>query len=423
MKVKDQRLSNGLRFIQAPLPGTRTATVLIIYKTGSKYENRKTSGISHFLEHIMFKGTPRRPNAAIIASELDGIGGEFNAFTSKEFTGYYVKVDYTKFSKALDVLSDMVLNSNFSDEEINKERGVIIEEANMYDANPMMKIEDVLERVLYGDTPAGWDTIGFKENIKSWTHEDFNKYFQSQYGSNSATLVFAGNLPKDAKKQAEKFFSSLPKNKWQNKLAVKEKQVAPQMEIVNKKIEQTVFSLGVRTFKSGSKEEMATKLLGVILGGSMSSRLFSEVREQRGLAYSVRASLEFYSDCGYLTAVAGVKNEKLEEAIEAVLEEFRKIKEEKIPAIEIKKAIDLTAGRLAIQLEASDDVANWYGFQTILRDELRSPEESLKKLRLVTADDLQKVAKKIFRPERLNLALIGPVKDQKKIMSILKKFK
>lgn len=423
MKIKDQKLSNGLRFIEAPIPGTRTATVLVIYRTGSKYENRETSGISHFVEHVMFKGTEKRPNAAIISSELDSIGGEYNAFTSKEFTGYYIKADAAKFSRALDIVSDMVINSKFADEDINKERGVIIEEANMYDANPMMKIEDVFEQILYGDTPAGWDTIGFKENIKRWTHQDFTKYFKSQYGANSATLVFAGNLPKDVKKQAEKFFSVLPKNKWQNKLAVKEKQSAPQLLVVNKKIEQTVFSLGVRTFKSGSKEEAAVKLLGVILGGSMSSRLFSEVREKRGLAYSVRANVEFYSDSGYLTAVAGVKNEKLEEALLAVLEEFRKIKEEKIPAIEIKKALDLTSGRLAIQLEASDDVANWYGFQTILHKETISPEQFLKKMKSITALELQKVAKQIFQPKNLNLALIGPVKDEKKLLAILKKFK
>ena len=198
---------------------------------------------------------------------------------------------------------------------------------------------------------------------------------------------------------------------------------APQLLVVNKKIEQTVFSLGVRTFKSGSKEEAAVKLLGVILGGSMSSRLFSEVREKRGLAYSVRANVEFYSDSGYLTAVAGVKNEKLEEALLAVLEEFRKIKEEKIPAIEIKKALDLTSGRLAIQLEASDDVANWYGFQTILHKETISPEQFLKKMKSITALELQKVAKQIFQPKNLNLALIGPVKDEKKLLAILKKFK
>jgi predicted Zn-dependent peptidase len=423
MKIKDQKLSNGLRFISAPLPGTRTATVLVIYKTGSKYENRKTSGLSHFVEHMMFKSTDRRPNASVIASELDSIGGEYNAFTSKEFTGYYIKADCAKFNRALDIISDMVLNSKFDNEEINKERGVIIEESNMYDANPMMKIEDIFEQVLYGDTPAGWDTIGFKENIKNWKSEDFINYFKSQYGTNSATLVFAGNLPKDAKKIAEKYFSPLPKNKWQNKLAVKEKQNAPQLLVVNKKIEQTVFSLGVRAYKSGSKEEAAVKLLGVILGGSMSSRLFSEVREKRGLAYSVRATVEFYSDSGYLTAVAGVKNEKLEEALTAVLEEFRKIKEELVPAKEIKKSIDLIAGRLAIQLEASDDVANWYGFQTILREKIVSPEEFLKKMRAVTANDLQKVAQQIFRPERLNLALIGPMKDQKKLSAILQKFK
>lgn len=423
MKIKDQRLSNGLRLIQAPIPGTRTATVLIIYKTGSKYENRTTSGLSHFLEHVMFKGTAKRPNAAIISNELDSIGGEYNAFTSKEFTGYYIKADAAKFNRALDIISDMVLNSKFADEEINKERGVIIEEANMYDANPMMKIEDVLEQVLYGDTPAGWDTVGFKENIKRWDSKDFKKYFASQYGVNSATLVFAGNLPKDANKLAEKFFTALPRNKWQNKLAVKEKQNAPHLLVVNKKIEQTVFSLGVRAFKSGAKEESALKVLGVILGGSMSSRLFAEVREKRGLAYSVRANVELYSDCGYLTAVAGVKNEKLEEALLAVLEEFRKIKTEIIPAAEIKKAKDLIAGRLAIQLEASDDVANWYGFQTVLRDEVFSPEVALKKMRAVSAADLQRVAKLIFQPERLNLAVIGPVKDQNKLKNILKKFK
>lgn len=423
MMIKKKKIAGGLSLILVPMKGTKTITALAVFKTGSKYETRSLSGLSHFVEHMMFKGTKKRPNAFALSSELDSIGGEYNAFTSKEYTGYYIKADGRKLTKALDVLSDMLTNSQFSQEEIDKERGVIIEEANMYESNPMMKIEDVFEQLLYGDTPAGWDTIGTKENIRNFSRSDFVRYFETQYGRSSATLILSGNLPGNTEILAAKYFNVLKKNNWQDKRKVVEKQKTPGLLIINKSSEQVNFSLGVRACSVGSSDELAVKLLAVILGGSMSSRLFSEVREKRGLAYYIRSNAEIYSDSGYLTTEAGVRIDKTEEAIRAILTEYKRLKEELVSARELKKALDLITGRLAIQLESSDDVANWYGRQVILRNQLITPEEYLKQVKKISSLDLQRVAKKIFRSNRLNLALIGPRLKKDNLQKIIKEFR
>lgn len=403
------KLSNKMPFIAAPLAGTETVTVLLMVKTGSKYENRQQSGLSHFLEHMFFKGTDKRPDAQTLSVELDSVGGEYNAFTSKEYTGYFVKVASEKTEKALELLSDMLINSKFEAGEIEKEKGVIIEELNMYEDNPMMKIEDVFEECLYGDTPAGWDTIGTAQNIRSFKRADFVKYFKSQYGAKSAYLIVAGKLPKNISKLSEKYFGILPDNKWKDKLKVKEDQKAPQLKKAMKKTDQVTLSLGVRLGKFTEKEEFIIKMLAIILGGSMSSRMFSEVREKRGLAYFVRTNSELYSDSGYLTTMAGIRRGYEEEAIKVIISEYKKISEEMISDTELVRTKDMLKGRLAISLESSDDLAGWYGRQAIYRKEYLRPQDYIKEIQNVTAEDLKKMAKKIFVDANLNLALIGPI--------------
>ncbi|MEI6836113.1 MAG: pitrilysin family protein [Candidatus Falkowbacteria bacterium] len=406
-------LDNKLAYISAPLAGTKTITVLVVIKTGSKYESRRESGLSHFLEHMFFKGTIKRPTALALASELDSVGGEYNAFTSKEYTGYWIKVSSEKTEIALELVSDMLLNSTFPAEEIEREKGTIIEELNMYEDNPLMKIEDVFETCLYGDTPAGWDTIGTISNIKAFKRQDFIKYFERQYGTKSSTLIVAGNLPKNTNNLVKKYFSPFTKNAWKDKVKVRENQKTPALLKVVKKTDQVTLSLGVRTSAIGHKDEFIIKLLAIILGGSMSSRLFSEIRERRGLAYSVRTGTEFYSDSGYLTTTTGIKLNHEEEVVNLIIDAYKKVSTELVPEEELIRAKDMLKGRLAISLEASDDLANWYGRQAILRKKYITPEDYAEEINKITAADLRRIAKKIFVEHNLNLALIGPI-DVKK---------
>ncbi|MFA5109506.1 MAG: pitrilysin family protein [Patescibacteria group bacterium] len=412
-KYKIKLLSNKTPLITVPIKGAPTATVLVIIKTGSKYENRKNNGISHFLEHMFFKGTARRPSTLLLSSELDSLGGEYNAFTSKEFTGYWVKVAAPKIKKALDIVGDMLLHSKIEAAEVEREKGVIIEELNMYEDNPLLHIEDVFEACLYGDTPAGWETVGTKDNIRRFKQEDFLKYLRSQYGARSAYVVLAGGIKAGDEKAALKIFSDFRSNPWENKLPVKEKQKTPQLKTAYKKVDQVNLSLGVRAYPIGHSEEFRVKLLSVILGGSMSSRLFINLRERNGLAYYVRTTAENYSDSGYLTTTAGVPVAKTATAIKIILAEYRRIAAEPIGARELKRAKDLLQGKALLQMEATDDLATWYARQAVLRKKILTPGEFLKKIKAITAVDLQKTAKRIFVDRGLNLALIGPVKAEK----------
>lgn len=422
IKYKKETLSNKLPLILVSMKETRTVTALLMIKTGSKYENRSESGLSHFLEHMFFKGTIKRPDTLKISSALDALGGEFNAFTSKEYTGYYVKVAAEKLESALEILADMIGASKFEAEEIEREKGVIIEELNMYEDNPLMHIDDVLETCLYGDTPAGWDTIGTKQTIKSFKRDDFIKYYQRQYGSNSMTLILSGAVSRADKKLANRYFSSFKANKWQDKLKVKEIQKKPVIKVVYKKIDQVNLALALRTFPVGHPQEMALKLLAVILGGSMSSRLFISLRERSGLAYSVRTGVESYSDSGYLSTQAGVPKDKVKKAVQIIMSEYQKLKEEGVSETELIKAKDILSGRLLMQLETSDEVAWWYSRQVILRKEVLNPEDLEKSIRAVTLKEIQLVARKIMKENNLNLALIGPINktEEKALLGLLK---
>jgi len=412
-KYKVNILSNKIPLISVPIKGAPTATALVIIKAGSKYETRENNGLSHFLEHMFFKGTEKRPNTLALSSELDSLGGEYNAFTAKEFTGYWVKVAAPKLPLALDIISDMLLDSKIEAEEIEREKGVIIEELNMYEDNPLMHVEDVFEACLYGDTPAGWETIGTKKNIAGFKRADFLKYLESQYGAKSMYIVLVGGIKSDIKKEAAKLFSKFKANKWQDKPAVKEAQKTPQLKVSYKKTDQTNLSLGVRAFPIGHPDEFKVKLLSIILGGSMSSRLFINLRERNGLAYYVRTMNETYSDSGYLTTQAGVPVAKVEAAIKIILAEYKKLTTELIGAKELKRAKDLLQGKSLLQMEATDNLATWYARQAILRRKIMTPGEFLKKINKVTASELRTVAQKIFVDNGLNLAIIGQAKTEK----------
>ncbi len=419
-KYTEEALSNGLNIISVPIKNTKAVTVLVMIKTGSRYETREISGLSHFLEHMMFKGTKKRPNTLALSTELDSVGAEFNAFTSKEFTGYWIKVKSDKLELALDVLGDMIINSKIEQKEIDKERGVIIEEMNMYKTNPMMRIEDVFENCVYGDNSAGWDVIGTEKNIKRLNRNDFVKYFKKQYNANNMSIILSGDLSKYDKKIVNKYFKELKEKTAIKKEKVKVEQKSQKILIEEKESDQVNLSLGVRTFPVGDKREFALKLMQIILGGSMSSRLFSEIREKRGLAYYVRTQTETYPDSGYLTTEAGLRIKSTKEAIEIILREYERLTRELVSEKELERAKELVKGKLFLNLENSESVANFYARQTVVRDEIFSPKQFLKKIDKVSVKDILEVAKDIFTNDRLNLAILGPIKKSKELKEIFK---
>lgn len=423
-------LPNKIKLLTKTMRGTKTATVLVMVGTGSKYENKNNSGISHFVEHMFFKGTKKRPNTLSITSEIDGIGADFNAFTSKEYTGYWIKADCKKINIALDVLGDMLLNSKFDKKEIEREKGVIVEEINMYEDNPMMHIEDVFENLLYGDTPAGRDIYGSRKSVMSFSRSDFVEYFNSQYCPGNISVCVIGNTESQEviKKRVNRCFSSKVFNKrgdnFVQKKRVNEIQEKPDVIIEYKKTDQSNISLGLRTFGYNSKKRYALKLLSVILGGSMSSRLFINLRERHGLAYYVRTISENYTDSGYLTTQAGVPVNKINKAVEIILNEYKKIKKYKISDIELKRAKDLLSGKIAIQMESSDNLANWYGRQIVLcgsnKSDIKTPDQYLGLIKKVTREDIREVANETMVNNGLNLAVIGPYKNEARFKKLLK---
>lgn len=395
-------------------------TVLVLVEAGSKYETKEINGISHFLEHMCFKGTKKRPQSIDISSELDGIGARYNAFTGMEYTGYYAKAMPEHFDKILDVISDIYQNQIFDSGEIDKERGVIIEEINMYEDLPMRRVQEFFTSLLYGDQPAGWDIAGRKEVIKKITREDFIKYHNEHYLAKSSLVVVAGKFNEDeAVKKIEAAFTGIKSGVKTPKIKTVEQQSKPEILLKHKKTDQTHLVLGVRAFDIFDKRKYALEVLADILGGGMSSRLFQKIREEMGAAYYVNASADLYTDHGYLAASAGIDNNKIEQVVLAILEEFQKIISEPIGDEELRRVKDHLTGNLIIGLETSDQLAGYYGGQEILTKEIINPKDLVKKIQAVEAKEIMAVAEDIFQNRKLNLAIIGPFEEKEKFEKIL----
>lgn len=420
MSYKKTVLKNGLRIITVPLKDNPTVTVYCLVEAGSKYENKKINGISHFLEHMCFKGTVRRTRDEI-AYELDSIGASNNAFTSREYTGYYAKASRKHLPKILDVVSDIYLNSTFPDIELQKEKGVVIEEIKMYEDMPQSKVGDVLMETLYGDQPAGWSIAGTPTHIKSLTRDDLVKYYSKYYVPSATTVVVAGSFDeKKVIKDVEKIFGGIAKKPRGGKLAIKEAQKRPVSRVHFKKTDQTHFALALRTFDQKDKRHPVLNVLDNILGGGMSSRLFKKMRDELGICYYIGSSVATMTDHGFLEIAAGVPRSKLELAITEILLELKKLKSELVGDKELKKVKDYIIGHLYMGLESSISFASYYGFQEVLRDKIYTPEEWEKKIQAVTAEDIRNLASEIFKTQTLNLAVVGPLKDKKSLEKLLK---
>ena len=409
---KKIKLPNQVRLVTVPQKETQTTNLLVLIKVGSRAENLKQSGVSHFIEHLMFKGTKKRPTTLDLSKELDGVGAEFNAFTGKDYTGYYIKSDAKHLSLSIDVLSDMLLNSKFDDKEMAKEKGVIVEEINMYEDMPQRHINDLIMQLVYGDQPAGWSILGPNKNIKAIKREDFINYREKHYVAKATTVVVSGNFnEKKVLKKISEAFKNISTGRKYSKEKVIEKQNKPKVLVKFKETDQTHMILGFRAYDIFDKRTPVLDLLATILGGGMSSRLFDKLRNQMGVCYYVRAFGDQYTDHGMFGVASGVDNTRVKEVISAILDELKKLKNEIVSEEELKKAKEYSIGNMFLTLEPSDDIAQFYGAQEILRQKIKTPEEIVKEVRKITARDIQKVARDIFQNKKLNLALIGRFKE------------
>lgn len=408
-------LKNRLRVITVPVKNANSVTVLVLVGTGSKYETKGINGISHFLEHLFFKGTKKRPNTLKISETLDMIGGHYNAFTSKETTGFWAKVDKRHTDVALDWISDIFLNSKFEEKEIEKEKGVVIEELNMYLDTPTVYVSELFETLLYQDQPAGWPIVGEKKNILSFNRKKILEYYKNHYAGENTVICVAGDIHSgEIKEKIKQYFSKIKIRKTFSKIATKEEQTGPKMLLRHKTTDQAHLCLGVRTYHIFDPRRHIISLMAVVLGGNMSSRLFISVRERYGLAYYVHTTAESTTDTGYLVTQAGVKNDSLEKAAGLILKEYRDLKNKEISVKELKKAKDYLRGTLSLSLDVTDAQASFYASQELIEGKILTPEQKLKLIDKVSVNDIKKVAKDIFLPEKLNLAVIGPFSESER---------
>lgn len=421
MHYKKHTLKNGLRIILAPMQDTETATVFIMTGVGSRYESKQENGLAHFLEHMFFKGTPRRPAAIDISKELDGLGAEYNAYTGKDRTAYYAKVAARHWEVALDIVSDLFLNAKIDQEEITREKGAILQELNMYEDIPPRHINDLWEGHLYGDHPLGWEIIGTKANLHAFTRKDFIKYLNRGYVAKNVVVGVAGKIdPKVVLKEIKTHFAKIRTGQKPTFKKIVEKQTKPGIFVQNKKTDQSHLIIGVRAYDMYHPDRYVLSVLATILGGGMSSRLWMAVRERRGLAYRVTTGVENYHDAGYLATQSGVEHQNLEETIRIIMEEYRKIATEKVDAAELKKAKEHIKGQMALAFEGSDDIVEYLVTQEVIRGEIVIPKEKAKLIDKVTAEDVLRVAKDIFTNKKLNLAVIAPKANIKNLEQLLR---
>jgi predicted Zn-dependent peptidase len=411
-------LDNGLRVLTAPLPQAQSVTCMLMLAAGSRYETPETNGIAHFSEHMFFKGTERRPTAREIAGEIDAIGGEFNAFTGKEYTAYFVKCAAEYRDVALDVLVDMLRNAKFDSEEIEREKGVIVEEMNMYFDTPRDYIGGVYEELIYGDQPLGWDIIGRKETVRNATRDTFMSYLDRWYHPSRIVLGVGGNIGEGLDERVRELLGDLaPKD------TPEPEPVQPytngHVKVFTKQSDQAHVILGVPSYPLIHPDRYALQVLSNVLGGGMSSRLFTEVRERRGLAYYVFGLNHSYTDAGSLYAQAGVDIKRIDEAVTTILGELRSIAADAVPADELEKAKSFSKGRFVLQLESPQGLILFGLRREVLEGRVPDLSEVLDGLSAVTAEDVQRVAQNLISDETLRLAVIGPFDDPERFEKLL----
>jgi len=405
-------LTNGLTCILAPIEGLQSVTVLALVKSGTRHETPVNNGISHFLEHIVYKGTRKYPTSMDISLAIDNIGGQMNAYTDKENTAFYVKTAVSHIDIALDIVSQVVFEPTLPKAEIEIERGVILEEIGMYEDQPQNKVLREFFNLLYPKSTIGWDTLGTKETVSKLNREQFQEYLNYLYMPNRMTLVVAGGIDKikNLKSKIQNYFA-IQKGKTEFELKTyKFKQTKPALRLIPKDTEQCHLIYGFRTFGRGNQDRYVMSVVNTILGSGWSSRLFTEIREKRGLAYYVGCLADTYHETGYLMMRAGVKPEQTAEVVKLTQAEFAKLKNIKVKAKELTKAKEFLKGHLLLGFEDSMEVAEFYGQDLLLEGKMRSLDDLIAGIDAVSVDDVKRFAQNTFIESQANLAAIGPEK-------------
>ncbi len=413
-KPIQKKLANGIRLIMVPLKEAMSVTSAVFVEAGSAYETKGINGISHFLEHMCFKGTEKRPTALQISTELENLGASYNAFTDFDLTGYYATVAAKSFDKAFDVIADMYLHQLLDPKEIEKEKGVIIEEIRMYEDLPRHKVEETLDKLMYGDQPAGWSIAGTEQTVSSFTRDDIAKYLRTHYIAQKTILMIAGNFdPAHAFAKVKEYFSKAPKGKEVGRIPFK-KHKAEHISIAEKKLDQSHFMIGFNAVPLSSPERFKISIMSKVLGGGMGSRLFQTIREEMGAAYYIHASTNYNANTGICYVQGGINHGKLKDVFLAVIDELRKMKKSLTDA-ELIRAKEFTMGNFLLSLEGSGDLAMYYGYQAATTRKIETPAQIVKRLKEVTKDDVLRAAKKYLTKDNFHFALVGPYSadDQK----------
>ncbi len=410
---QEYSLDNDAHVILVPQQDTQSLTTLVMYPVGSRYEPEKLSGVSHYVEHLMFKGTKKRKNTRILTREIDRLGAEYNAFTGKEYTGYYIKADAAYANISFDILSDMLLHSTFDPKEMEREKGPIIEELRMYKDNPLMNIDNIFEDLMYDGCPLGRDIGGTEKHVMRYTRPEVLAYRDKYYDVSNMTIVVAGAVSDNTRGLIDRYFGQA---KRQKKSAQKfqpfcfgSKKKADRIVVQKKHTDQAQLMLGFPGFDYNAKENAVASVMNTILGGSMSSRLFIQIRERRGLAYMVRSGTENFRDTGYIYVRAGLDSKNINKAISVIKKELEKLVITGVTKRELADAKTHIRGSLTLSMEDSSAQANWYATQALFMENINTPEEKLAKVDAVTNKDIMRLAKKVFKMSEMRVAVIGDI--------------
>lgn len=419
MKLHTKTLKNGLRLQAVEMPGTNVVTTMILAGAGSRYEDIEIAGISHFLEHMFFKGSKKYPTPKAVAEAVDAFGGEFNAFTGKEYAGYFVKSGAQNLEKSLDVLSDMLLHAQLNQAEIDRERGVILEEMAMYLDMPTYQISWDFEQLVFGDQPLGRDQIGTRTLIENVTPEQFQQYRNELYVPKNMVITVAGAVDKKTLDVVAKYFDMPDREQGRQLVPFDEHLATKKFRIREKKTEQYHLSFGVRALSERDSRYPALKVLAIILGGNMSSRMFQHIREQKGLCYSIRTTVDEYTDTGLLSTRAGVKLGDILKAAKAIRDEYDGIREKGITDAELEKAKNYLLGKTDLKTEDTEDVAHHFAKNELLYDVRESYEDWKKQIANVSKKDVEDLAKELLVPENFRFGGIGPAIEEAPLLKII----
>ncbi len=409
MRMDKTELPNGLRFLTIPVKASFSATIMVLVSAGSRYETSKNSGIAHFVEHMMFKGTEKRPSSKIIGMDIETIGGSSNAFTSYDYTGYYIKVPAEQIHNASEIMADMIKNGLFEEKEIEKERGVIIEEIRMYEDRPMSKVSSIWFDKFFGDTPLGRDIAGSVETVSKIKREDFQKFRNTFYHGKDLVVVLAGNLDSiDPKMMVEELFGDISIGHESSFEVYSKEERQKEIFQIKKSIEQSHLMIGGYGHNRNYKDKYKFKVADAILSEGFGSKLFQVIRDELGVAYYVYSSLTGLNDIGVYRIGLGVENSKIEIAVKAVIEEIRKLIEGKFDDDDLIRAKNYLLGNLVTDLESSDEIAIWFGIQELLLNKTLSVEEVKKEIMSVTKEDIISVSNDVFANQNLLMTAVTP---------------